>query len=108
MAYPDGTVPTTDKVHPTPIYETLTMGLVAWLLWRWRDRFAPGVVFALWLLAAGAERFLVEFVRRNNDAALGLTAAQFEAAGAFILGAAVLAVIGRRNGGVLVREPARA
>ena len=21
MAYPDGTVPTTDEVHPTPIYE---------------------------------------------------------------------------------------
>ena len=30
MAYPDGTVPTTEEVHPTPIYETLAMGLVAW------------------------------------------------------------------------------
>ena len=28
MAYPDGTVPTTEEVHPTPIYETLAMGLV--------------------------------------------------------------------------------
>ena len=26
MAYPDGTVPTTDTVHPTPVYETLAMG----------------------------------------------------------------------------------
>ena len=26
MAYPDGTVPTTEEVHPTPIYETLAMG----------------------------------------------------------------------------------
>ena len=26
MAYPEGTVPTTEEVHPTPIYETLTMG----------------------------------------------------------------------------------
>ena len=26
MAYPDGTVPTTDEVHPTPVYETLAMG----------------------------------------------------------------------------------
>ena len=25
MAYPDGTVPTTDEVHPTPIYEFLVM-----------------------------------------------------------------------------------
>ena len=29
MAYPDGTVPTDQTVHPTPVYETLTMGLVA-------------------------------------------------------------------------------
>ena len=27
MAYPDGTVPTTEEVHPTPVYETLAMGL---------------------------------------------------------------------------------
>ena len=39
MSYPDGTVPTTETVHPTPIYETLAMGLGAWLLWQMRDRF---------------------------------------------------------------------
>ena len=50
MSYPDGTVPTTEEVHPTPVYETLAMGLVAWLLWRWRDRFRPGVLFALYLV----------------------------------------------------------
>lgn len=105
MAYPDGTVPTTDEVHPTPIYETLSMGIVAWLLWRWRDRFQPGVVFALYLIAAGLERFLVEFVRRNADAALGLTAPQLEAAIAFVLGGAVLAFIARRNDGVLRAPP---
>ena len=26
MAYPNGTVPTTATVHPTPIYETIVMG----------------------------------------------------------------------------------
>ena len=26
MSYPDGTVPTTQTVHPTPVYETLAMG----------------------------------------------------------------------------------
>ncbi len=26
MAYPEGTVPTTEEVHPTPVYETLAMG----------------------------------------------------------------------------------
>ncbi len=42
MAYPDGTVPTTDLVHPTPVYETLAMGLVTVGLWNLRDRVAPG------------------------------------------------------------------
>ncbi len=103
MAYPDGTVPTTEEVHPTPVYETLAMGLVAWLLWRWRDRFAPGVVFAFYLIAAGVERFLVEFVRRNSDAAIGLTAPQLEALVALFLGAIVLLVVTRRNDGEILR-----
>jgi phosphatidylglycerol:prolipoprotein diacylglycerol transferase len=101
MAYPDGEVPTTQEVHPTPVYETLAMGLVAWLLWRWRDRFQPGTVFALYLIFAGLERFLVEFIRRNSDAALGLTAAQLESIGFFLLGGIILAIIGRRHGGVM-------
>jgi phosphatidylglycerol:prolipoprotein diacylglycerol transferase len=77
MAYPDGTVPTTEQVHPTPVYETLAMGIVALVLWRLRDRVRPGVLFALWLVLAGLERFLIEFVRRNEPLAIGLTLAQF-------------------------------
>ena len=52
------------------------MGLVAYVLWRLRDTFRPGLLFALYLVLAGAERFLVEFIRRNDDVALGLTQAQ--------------------------------
>jgi phosphatidylglycerol---prolipoprotein diacylglyceryl transferase len=73
MAYPHGTVPTTDEVHPTPIYETVAMGLVALVLWRLRDRFRPGVLFCLYLVFAGTERLLVEFIRRNDDVVAGLT-----------------------------------
>jgi phosphatidylglycerol:prolipoprotein diacylglycerol transferase len=76
MSYPDGTVPTTDEVHPTPVYETLAMGIVAVVLWQLRDRFAPGVLFGLYLILAGIERFLVEFIRRNEAVAAGLTLAQ--------------------------------
>ena len=53
MAYPKGTVPTTPTVHPTPIYETLVMGLLALGLWHLRDRVRPGVLFALYLVGAG-------------------------------------------------------
>ena len=77
MAYPHGVVPTDQKVHPTPIYESLSMALVALVLWRLRDRFAPGRLFALYLVLAGLERFLVEFLRRNPEHALGLTTAQY-------------------------------
>ena len=71
MAYPDGTVPTTDEVHPTPVYETLAMGVAGLVLWRLRDRVAPGVLFGLYLVIAGIERFLVEFIRRNEDVVVG-------------------------------------
>jgi phosphatidylglycerol---prolipoprotein diacylglyceryl transferase len=93
MAYPDGTVATKVEVHPTPIYETLAMGLVALVLWRLRDRLTGGRLFALYLVLAGLERFLVEFVRRNDDVAIGLTLPQLLSvamvAGGIALGARV-------------------
>ncbi len=76
MAYPNGTVPTTEEVHPTPVYESIAMFIVAALLWRWRHRWRPGTLFALYLFLAGLERFLVEFVRRNDEVLLGLTQPQ--------------------------------
>jgi phosphatidylglycerol:prolipoprotein diacylglycerol transferase len=100
MGYPNGTVPTApgETVHPTPIYETLTMGLVAYFLWRLRDRVRPGILFALYLVIAGVERFLIEFIRRNDDVALGLTAAQLWSLGQFVIGVVWLAVAQRRGG----------
>jgi phosphatidylglycerol:prolipoprotein diacylglycerol transferase len=100
MGYPNGTVPTApgETVHPTPIYETLVMGLLAYVLWQLRDRVRPGVLFALYLVFAGAERFLIEFIRRNDDVALGLTAAQLESLSLFIVGAVWLFLVGRRGG----------
>ena len=92
MAYPDGTVPTTDEVHPTPVYETLAMGLAGVVLWHLRDRFAPGVLFGLYLMIAGVERFLVEFIRRNDDVVAGLTLAQLIGLAMLALGAAIVAV----------------
>jgi phosphatidylglycerol:prolipoprotein diacylglycerol transferase len=102
MGYSNGTVPTApgETVHPTPIYETLVMGLVAYFLWRLRDRVRPGVLFALYLVIAGVERFLIEFIRRNDDVALGLTAAQLESLAQFAIGVVWL-IIAQRRGGLL-------
>jgi phosphatidylglycerol---prolipoprotein diacylglyceryl transferase len=91
MAYPRGTVPTDVKVHPTPVYETLAMGIVALILWNYRDRLTGGRLFALYLVLAGLERFLVEFIRRNDAVAFGLTLPQLLSAGMIVGGVALAA-----------------
>jgi phosphatidylglycerol:prolipoprotein diacylglycerol transferase len=98
MPYPDGTVPTDTEVHPTPLYETYTMGLLGLFLWSLRDRVRPGGLFALYLLIGGFERFVVELLRRNDDVAIGLTAAQLESLGLMIAGAIYVAVLQKRGG----------
>jgi phosphatidylglycerol:prolipoprotein diacylglycerol transferase len=98
MSYPNGTVPTDRTVHPTPIYETLAMGLGAWFLWQLRDRVRTGVLFAIYLLYAGGERFLVEFLRRNTEGALGLTSPQWESLGMMLAGTVWILVVRRRHG----------
>jgi phosphatidylglycerol:prolipoprotein diacylglycerol transferase len=105
MAYPDGTVPTTQEVHPTPVYETLVMGTVAILLWRWRHRWRPGTLFALWLVLAGIERFLIEFIRRNDEVLAGLTQPQLIAIAMVVAGGAWLWL---RRGAEPAAPPARA
>jgi phosphatidylglycerol:prolipoprotein diacylglycerol transferase len=97
MAYPDGTVPTDEQVHPTPVYEALAMGLVALVLWRLRNRLTNGLLFALYLVLAGLERFLVEFIRRNEDVALALTEAQLISVVILVAGAAWLLLAQRRT-----------
>jgi phosphatidylglycerol---prolipoprotein diacylglyceryl transferase len=109
MGYPHGTVPTPPgvTVQPTPIYETVTMCLVAYALWSLRDRVRPGVIFALYLVLSGLERFLVEFIRRNSEVLAGLTAPQLESLGLLAIGLLWLAALVRR-GGVQALRPSTA
>jgi phosphatidylglycerol---prolipoprotein diacylglyceryl transferase len=97
MSYPHGTVPTTHRVQPTPVYESVAMALIAWILWSLRDRFAPGLLFALYLVLSGLERFLVEFVRRNDKVWAGLTVPQIESLVLMIIGTAWIALATRRR-----------
>jgi phosphatidylglycerol:prolipoprotein diacylglycerol transferase len=85
MSFPNGLVPTTQRVHPTPIYEFLAACLIAWLLWRYgakqilnsyRPPSAPGSVFTAYLILTGLERFLIEFIRINPRTILGMSNAQ--------------------------------
>jgi len=90
-------VATDEPVHPTPIYETLAMGSLAIVLWGLRDRFVPGVLFAIYLFGAGLERFLVEFLRRNDDVAIGLTEAQLLSVAMMLVGGIWFALRGGRR-----------
>jgi phosphatidylglycerol:prolipoprotein diacylglycerol transferase len=65
-------------VHPTQLYEVGMSTLIFFLLWRIRrHQHRAGWLFMLWLILAGLERFLVEFVRAKDDRFLGaLTLAQ--------------------------------
>ena len=97
MSYPDGTVPTTDIVHPTPVYETIAMFIVFVVLWKLRHRLsAPWQLFGLWCVLQSVERFLVEFLRLNDPVALGLTLPQWVSIAIAAVGVAILWVT--RNG----------
>ena len=92
MGYPQGTVPTPAgvTVHPAPVYEMLASAAIAAFLWPRRRDHPPGSLFAVYLVLAGVERFLVEFVRRNRDVVAGLTAAQLISLGLIAAGVAWL------------------
>ena len=78
MAYPNGVVPTLERCHPTPVYETLMMGAVALVLWRLRTApRRPGWLFGLYLVLAGAERWFAEWFRVRPERLGGLSTAQW-------------------------------
>jgi len=77
MAFPEGLPPTTDRVHPTQIYEAVVLFALTALLVRFRAKGLPDrAVFASYLIGAGASRFLIELVRVNVPVLFGLTTAQ--------------------------------
>jgi phosphatidylglycerol:prolipoprotein diacylglycerol transferase len=107
MTFPNGLVPTTDRVHPTPIYELIAACVIAWILWRLgaqqltsrraADPLPPGSVFALYLVLTGVARFLVEFIRINPRSFLGMTNAQAASVVSVIAGAALWWHVTRRS-----------
>ena len=98
MSYPNGAVPTTARVQPTPVYETLSMLLVFAVLWRLARTPRPGwYVFAWFLVLSGVERFAIEFLRRNPVLAAGLTPPQWFALAGIGIGGITLIVLSLRG-----------
>jgi len=91
MSYPNGVVPTSEYVHPAPIYEMIGCFLLFAYLWRRRLKNPPaGDLMGRYLIWAALLRFGIEFVRRNPAWLFGLTTAQWMSVGALALGATVL------------------
>jgi phosphatidylglycerol:prolipoprotein diacylglycerol transferase len=92
MAYPNGVVPTLERCHPTPVYETLMMGAATWLLLRLRRATRPaGWLFGVYLVLAGAERWLAEWFRVRPERLGGLSTAQWLSLVVLCLGLLLLA-----------------
>jgi len=91
MAFPKGTPPTNIPVHPSQLYEVAGGLLIYFVLNGLKTRMGKvGSLFGLYLMMAGTERFLVEFVRTNEPLWLGATMAQWISVGLFAAGLAFL------------------
>jgi phosphatidylglycerol---prolipoprotein diacylglyceryl transferase len=116
MSFPNGLVPTTARVHPTPLYELAAACAIAWFLWRMSSNnqpaqigkaaqkqlgnsggMVPGQVFAMYLILTGAARFLVEFIRINPRSFLGMSNAQAAGAVSALVGLALYVMLGQRK-----------
>lgn len=88
MAFPEGAPPTTERVHPTQIYDTLLMIGLFLYLWKIRTKSPSyGWLSAVMFVLLGIERFLIEFIRTTTPSFIpGLTQAQLISIAMIILG----------------------
>ena len=79
-----------EAVYPTSFYETIMAIILFGVLWAIRKRITtPGLLFSIYLILNGAERFLIESIRVNTQyhiLGLGITQAQIISSTLIILG----------------------
>ncbi len=82
-------------VFPTPFYETVTCTLLFLFLWLIRRRIkAPGVIFSIYLILNGIERFLIETIRVNSTYSIfGLHPTQAELISSILFAVGILGVL---------------
>ena len=87
MSFPHGLVPTTQRVHPTPIYELIAALAIGYYLWRRGGSPKPvGQITGEYLILSGIVRFLVEFIRINPKIYWGMSNAQIASLGSVAAG----------------------
>lgn len=96
MSFPNGLVPTIQRVHPTPIYEFLIwlgIGAILWYMGTKSLHGPKGEIFCNYLILTGVARFLVEFIRINPRSFLGMSNAQTASMVSVLFGAVLLVVL---------------
>lgn len=81
-------------VFPTPVYETTVCLLFFLLLWLIRKRLkVPGMLFAIYLILNGIERFFIEKIRVNSEYFIfGLKITQAEIISFFLILLGILGI----------------
>lgn len=79
-------------VFPTPLYESILCISLFFVLWKLRSKFAvPGLLFSVYLMFNGVERFFIELIRQNeilfHIGSWGVTQAEFIAFSLVLVGA---------------------
>jgi phosphatidylglycerol:prolipoprotein diacylglycerol transferase len=91
VAFPEGLPPTTTPVHPTQLYEAIGLGVLGWLLLRWRrSGVLDAIVLGRYLIGAGTLRFVIEFIRVNERVVGVFSVAHFASLAAVGAGTALL------------------
>ncbi len=88
-------------VYPTPLYEFSIMIIGFFALWFTKKRFkTPGLLFGIYLILAGLERFFVEMIRVNslyNVGGLKFTQAELISTTMAVSGIAVIIIVLRNK-----------
>lgn len=88
-------------VFPTPFYETVICGLLFLFLWLIRRKIKiPGMMFSIYLILNGIERFFVETIRVNSTYSIfGLhpTQAELISAALVLTGLLGILILGKRH-----------
>ncbi len=86
-------------VFPTPFYEVLMAGVLALGLWLIRKRITiPGMLFCVYLVVNGMERFMIEKIRVNSTYDIfghAITQAELISSAMFIAGIAGIIILAK-------------
>jgi len=99
ISFPNGSPPTFLAVHPTQIYDTISMLIFFIILWTIRKKDFPiGWITAVTLMVLGVQRFLVEFLRDTTPSFIpGLSQAQLISTILVLVGAVMLYKVGQNK-----------